>query len=85
MGLSILTNALSLVIWVDENPLIKRFLKGIFRMTPSASKYSVTWDSRSVPIYLEQMPVTILKKIVLQICNPFALSNRSAFTNNILD
>ena len=37
---------------VGERPLIKRFLRGIFQMRPTAPRYSTTWD---VNIVLEYM------------------------------
>ena len=38
---------------IGENSLIKRLLKGCFRLKPTTSKYCVTWDVNTVLDYLE--------------------------------
>ena len=37
-----------------ENPVVCRFLKGIFELKPSMPKYSKIWDVRTVLQYLKQ-------------------------------
>nr|CAI5832775.1 unnamed protein product [Callosobruchus analis] len=40
---------------LGTNPLIKRFLKGLFRLRPSQAKYGVTWDPQIVLNYIEAL------------------------------
>lgn len=49
--------ALSLVISpeIGNDPKIKRFCKGVFRLRPSKPKYNVTWNPESVLKYLETL------------------------------
>ena len=40
---------------IGENSLIKRLLKGCFKLKPTVSKYSTTWDVNVVLDYLENL------------------------------
>lgn len=48
-------SALSLILPFDigNNPHIKRFLKGVFRLRPPQRRYNFTWDTSSVLNHLE--------------------------------
>lgn len=41
---------------IGENELVKRFMKGIFRLRPSSAKYSTTWDADVVLKLLREWP-----------------------------
>lgn len=40
---------------VSESQVVKRFLKGCFRLRPRSSKYNSTWDVNIVLKYLEKL------------------------------
>lgn len=50
-------SALSLILPEDfgNNPIVKRFMRGIFRHNPPAARYKVTWDPKVVLNYLETL------------------------------
>lgn len=62
--------ALALVLGpnLSEDHIIKRFLKGVFRLRPPAPKYDMTWDTNSVLDYLstwypnEDISIDLLSK-----------------------
>lgn len=39
-----------------QDKLITRFFKGIYRQKPPRPKYSTTWDTTPVLLYIEQLP-----------------------------
>lgn len=52
-------SALSLIFpgSLGDDPLIKRFMKGVARQNPSGPKYNVTWDPHSILSYLQTMDI----------------------------
>lgn len=51
-------SALSLILQPETmlDPVLKRFLRGVFRLRPPRRKYSFTWDPSIVLNYLENLP-----------------------------
>lgn len=51
-------SALSLILQPKTmlDPILKRFLRGVFRLRPPRRKYSFTWDPSIVLNYLENLP-----------------------------
>ena len=76
-------------ITVGSHPLVKRFMKGIFKLRPSLPKYTVTYDAEKVLRYLASLPpsaelsfMDITKRMVTLMA---FLSGQRAQTLNALD
>lgn len=48
---------------ISEDPVLKRFFKGIFRSRPSGPKYDLTWDPQLVLDHLENLSCDSLKNL----------------------
>lgn len=50
-------SVLSLLLGTDvvDNSMVRRFLKGVFRLRPSQKKYSSTWDPKIVLDYMDNL------------------------------
>lgn len=68
--------ALSLISSRDlgENPQIKRFLKGVFKMRPPKPKYNCTWDPQLVLNYLKNSTESNLKFISCKLVSLLTLA-----------
>lgn len=41
---------------IGNNPLIKRFMRGIFQLKPALPRYNVTWNVNKVLEFLKDLP-----------------------------
>ena len=53
---------------ISENPLIKRFVKGVFNIKPPTPRSAFTWDMKKVLNYMDQLAVTKEKNAMLLLC-----------------
>ncbi|KAJ8914638.1 hypothetical protein NQ315_015376 [Exocentrus adspersus] len=62
----------------DEEKLLRRFLKGVFRIKPCFPRYTSTWDPNVVLAYLETLyPLSSLsiEQLTLKLCTLLALTS----------
>lgn len=72
-------SALSLILpgKIGDDPSLKRFLKGVFKLRPPKPRYNVTWNPQPVLEYLERTPVYSLKHLSYKLVWPQLLANVS--------
>lgn len=57
----------------SHNPLLKRFMMGVFAARPSLPRYSSVWDTNLVFSYLEKLQKTTLLQLSCKMCILFLL------------
>lgn len=69
-------SALSLILSgnLGGNPLLKRFMKGIFKCRPPKPKYDFVWDPQPVLRFLEQTSTSCLKNLSRKLVTLLALA-----------
>lgn len=69
-------SALSLILTEDigKDPLLKRFIKGVFRLRPPKPRYDTTWDPKVLLDYLKNWPDPLdLRRTSLKLVTMLAL------------
>ncbi|KAK6011055.1 reverse transcriptase [Ostertagia ostertagi] len=72
-----------------ENPLVTRFMKGLFRINPPKARYSATWEVDKVLNYITNLgpnsrlplkQLTLKLTILLALCSPKRVSEIASFS-----
>lgn len=69
-------SAISLIVQepIGDDPVVKRFMKSIFRQRPPRPKYDITWDPKDVLKYFEESTQASLKFISAKLLTLLALA-----------
>lgn len=58
---------------LGQQPLLKRFMRGVFNLRPAIPRYEFTWDVSKVLTYLKTFPTSTLKGVSLKLAMLLAL------------